>query len=100
MKSSPWRRASAQEIFYLTITAFDLSEIYRTPVFIMTDEVIGHMSEKVVIPEASAIKPKSRPKPKGRKDRFLLYKPDKNGVAPMPAAGDGYHVHVTGSDPR
>jgi 2-oxoglutarate/2-oxoacid ferredoxin oxidoreductase subunit alpha len=88
--------ASAQEIFYLTITAFDLSETYRTPVFIMTDEVIGHMSEKVIIPKASAIKPRSRPKPRGAKDQFLLYKPDKNGVAPMPAAGQGYHVHVTG----
>ena len=88
--------ASAQEIFYLTITAFDLSETYRTPVFIMTDEVIGHMSEKVVIPDAGAVKPLNRPAPKGRKDRFLLYKPDKNGVAPMPAAGQGYNVHVTG----
>jgi len=88
--------ASAQEIFYLTIRAFDLSETYRTPVFIMADEVIGHMSEKVVIPEARTIKPRSRPKPKGRKDQFLLYKPDKNGVAPMPAAGQGYNVHVTG----
>jgi 2-oxoglutarate ferredoxin oxidoreductase subunit alpha len=88
--------ASAQEIFYLTIKAFDLSETYRTPVFIMADEVIGHMSEKVVIPDARTIKPRSRPKPKGRKDQFLLYKPDKNGVAPMPAAGEGYNVHVTG----
>jgi 2-oxoglutarate ferredoxin oxidoreductase subunit alpha len=88
--------SSAQEVFYLTIKAFDLSETYRTPVFIMADEVIGHMSEKVVIPEAHAIKPLCRPKPKGRKDQFLLYKPDKNGVAPMPAAGQGYNVHVTG----
>lgn len=88
--------SSAQEIFYQTITAFDLSEKYRTPVLVMTDEVIGHMSEKVIIPKASAIKPISRPKPKGRKDRFQLYKPDKNGVAPMPAAGQGYNVHVTG----
>ncbi|MFH1983985.1 MAG: 2-oxoacid:acceptor oxidoreductase subunit alpha [Pseudomonadota bacterium] len=88
--------SSAQEIFYLTITAFDLSETYRTPVLLMTDEVIGHMSEKVVIPEARAIKPLSRPKPKGRKDRFLLYKPGANGVAPMPAAGEGYNIHVTG----
>ena len=88
--------ASAQEIFYQTITAFDLSEKYRTPVLVMTDGVIGHMSEKVVIPAANTIKPVSRPAPKGRKDRFLLYKPDKNGVAPMPAAGQGYNVHVTG----
>ena len=88
--------ASAQEIFSLTITAFNLSEKYRTPVLMMTDEVIGHMSEKVIIPEAGAIKIVSRPKPGGRKDRFKLYKPDKNGVAPMPAAGDGYNIHVTG----
>jgi 2-oxoglutarate ferredoxin oxidoreductase subunit alpha len=88
--------SSAQEIFYLTITAFDLSEKYRTPVLVMTDEIIGHMSEKVIIPESRSITPLSRPAPKGRKDRFLLYKPDKNGVAPMPAAGQGYNVHVTG----
>lgn len=88
--------SSAQEIFSQTITAFNLSEKYRTPVLIMTDEIIGHMSEKVIIPEADAIKTISRPKPSGRKDRFKLYKPGKNGVAPMPAAGDGYKIHVTG----
>jgi 2-oxoglutarate ferredoxin oxidoreductase subunit alpha len=88
--------SSAQEIFNQTITAFNLSETYRTPVLIMTDEVIGHMSEKVIIPEASEIKTVSRPKPKGRKDRFKLFKPAENGVAPMPAAGDGYSIHVTG----
>jgi 2-oxoglutarate/2-oxoacid ferredoxin oxidoreductase subunit alpha len=87
---------SAQEIFYQTILAFNLSERYRTPVFIMTDEIVGHMSEKVIIPAADAIVTESRPGPKGRKDRFLLYKPGKNGVAPMPAAGEGYNVHVTG----
>ena len=64
---------SAQEIFYQTITAFNLSERYRTPVLVMTDEIIGHMSEKVVIPQADAITTVSRPKPKGRKDRFKLY---------------------------
>jgi 2-oxoglutarate/2-oxoacid ferredoxin oxidoreductase subunit alpha len=88
--------ASAQEIFYQTVTAFNLSERYRTPVFIMTDEIVGHMSEKVIIPAADQIRTERRPRPSGRKDRFLLYKPGKNGVAPMPAAGEGYNVHVTG----
>ncbi len=88
--------SSAQEIFYQTITAFNLSERYRSPVFIMTDEIIGHMSEKVIIPPADRIRTQQRPKPRGRKDRFLLYKPGPNGVAPMPAAGQGYNVHVTG----
>ncbi|MEZ4526414.1 MAG: 2-oxoacid:acceptor oxidoreductase subunit alpha [Desulfobacterales bacterium] len=88
--------ASPQEMFDLTITAFNLSEKYRTPVLIMSDEIVGHMSEKVVIPDAAKIKTVSRPKPAGKKDKFRLYKPGPNGVAPMPSIGDGYNVHVTG----
>ena len=41
---------SPQECFDLAIEAFNLSETYRVPVFIMTDETVGHMHEKVVIP--------------------------------------------------
>lgn len=88
--------SSPQEIFYQTITAFNLSEIYRMPVLIMTDEMIGHLSERVVIPEAKAVKTASRPAPKGRKDRFKPFEPGPNGVAPMAIAGDGYNIHVTG----
>lgn len=88
--------ASPQEIFYQTIQAFNLSEAYRIPVFIMADEMVGHLSEKVVIPEAKDIKIVSRPRPKGRKDRFKPFAPGPNGVAPMAIAGDGYNIHVTG----
>lgn len=88
--------SSPQEMFDLTIEAFNLSETYRVPVFIMSDEVVGHMSEKVVIPDAKKIKTVSRPRPKGRKDQFKPCLPGKNGVPPMPAIGDGYNVHVTG----
>jgi len=87
---------SPQEIFYQTITAFNLSETYRIPVLIMTDEIVGHMSEKVIIPDSRKVKTISRTAPKGRKDRFRLFEPGPNGVAPMPAAGQGYNVHVTG----
>lgn len=87
---------SPQEIFYLTITAFNLSETYRLPVLIMTDEIVGHMSEKVTIPDAKEIVTLNRVAPKGRKDQFKPFKPGPKGVAPMPAAGDGYKVHVTG----
>ncbi|MBW1679890.1 MAG: 2-oxoacid:acceptor oxidoreductase subunit alpha [Deltaproteobacteria bacterium] len=88
--------ASPQECFHLTIEAFNLSETYRVPVLVMTDEIIGHLSERVVIPPAKAIKTVSRPRAKGRKDRFLPYKPGPRGVAPMAAAGEGYRIHVTG----
>jgi len=88
--------SSPQEIFYQTIDAFNLSETYRVPVLIMTDEMIGHLSERVVIPEAKTIKTVTRSRPKGRKDRFNPFEPGPNGVAPMAAAGEGYHIHVTG----
>jgi len=88
--------SSPQEIFYQTIDAFNLSETYRIPVLIMTDEMIGHLSERVVIPDAKTIQTVSRPRPKGRKDLFNPYEPGPNGVAPMAAAGEGYHIHVTG----
>jgi 2-oxoglutarate ferredoxin oxidoreductase subunit alpha len=88
--------SSPQDCFYQTIRAFNLSEKYRVPVLIMADAIVGQMYEKVVIPEASKIKLINRPKPTGRKDRFKLYEPGPNGVAPMPAIGDGYNIHVTG----
>jgi 2-oxoglutarate ferredoxin oxidoreductase subunit alpha len=87
---------SPQDIFYQTITAFNLSETYRLPVLIMTDEIVGHLSERVVIPEAKVIRTVSRPRAKGRKDRFKPFQPGPNGVAPMAIAGEGYHIHVTG----
>jgi len=88
--------SSPQEIFYETIKAFNLSETYRLPVLIMTDEVTGHLSERVTIPEARNIKLQSRPRPKGRKDRFKPFLPGPKGVPPMAIAGEGYGIHVTG----
>ncbi|MGA2936280.1 MAG: 2-oxoacid:acceptor oxidoreductase subunit alpha [Syntrophobacteraceae bacterium] len=88
--------ASPQEFFYQTITAFNLSETYRLPVMIMADEVVGHLCERVIIPDPSKIRLQSRPRPKGRKDRFKPFHPGSNGVAPMAHAGEGYLVHFTG----
>lgn len=88
--------SSPQDTFYQTIRAFNLSETYRLPVLIMSDEIIGHISERVIIPEAKTIKTVSRPRPKGRKDRFKPFQPGPNGVAPMAIAGEGYNIHVTG----
>ncbi len=88
--------SSPQEMFYLTIEAFNLSEAYRLPVLIMADEIVGHMSERVVIPDARKIKTVSRPRPKGRRDRFKPYAAGPDLVPPMPSVGEGYRIHVTG----
>jgi 2-oxoglutarate ferredoxin oxidoreductase subunit alpha len=87
---------SPQECFDLTVQAFNLSETYRVPVFIMTDECVGHMHEKVVIPPADRIEVVERKFYDGPKDKYLPYKPDKDFVPFMVKAGEGYRFHTTG----
>ena len=87
---------SPQEIFELTIKAFNLSEKYRTPVLVMSDESVGHMSEKVVIPPQEEIEIVTRRKPTVAPDEYLPFKPDADLIPPMGNAGEGYRFHVTG----
>lgn len=88
--------SSPQDIFDLTILAFNLSEKYRVPVLIMSDEVVGHMSEKVVIPSVAPEDLLYRRHPDVGPEEYLPYQPDANLVPPMAVAGEGYHFHVTG----
>ena len=87
---------SPQDIFDLTILAFNLSEKYRVPVLIMADEVVGHMSEKVTMPSIAAKDLVERRRPEMESEQYLPYKPDADLVPPMAVAGEGYHFHVTG----
>jgi 2-oxoglutarate ferredoxin oxidoreductase subunit alpha len=88
--------SSPQEIFDITIRAFDLSEEYRVPVIILTDEVVGHMSEKVIIPDIPPESLKYRRLPEVAPDKYLPYQADKSLVPPMAIAGEGYRFHTTG----
>ncbi|AGN16241.1 MULTISPECIES: 2-oxoacid:acceptor oxidoreductase subunit alpha [Methanobrevibacter] len=86
--------SSVQEYFDFTIKAFNLAERYRVPVFLLTEESIGHMREKITIPEE--VKITARKEPTMDTDTFLPFKNRKNATNPMPAFGDGYKVHVSG----
>ena len=90
--------SSPQECFELTVDAFNTADRYRVPVFILMDEVIGHMAERVVIPDASSIPhvPRKRPRTKPGEARFLPYAADDDLVPPIAHAGEGYKVHMTG----
>lgn len=87
---------SPQEIFDLTIEAFNLSEKYRVPVLIMSDEGVGHMSERVSIPRIAPKNLVARRQPRVAPEEYLPYQPDDDLVPPMAVAGKGYHFHVTG----
>ena len=90
--------ASPQECFDLTIRAFNVADQYRIPAFVLMDETIGHMTERVVIPAAEDIPHTARKRPKEppSDERFLHYKADDDLVPPLAHAGDGYRVHMTG----
>src|SRR5512135_3898951 len=87
---------SPQECFNLTIEAFNLAEKYRTPVMLMMDEVVGHMTEKVVIPPADKIHIEARRHTTKGPGEYLPYKPNGDGVPDMAHAGEGYKFHITG----
>ena len=73
-----------------------MAERFRQPVIILADEVIGHMREKITIPEAGTFEVMNRKKPTVAPEEFVPYRADEDGVPPMAAFGDGYRWHVTG----
>jgi len=87
---------SPQEAFDLTIEAFNLSETYRVPVFLMMDECVGHMTEKVVIPAPDEIEVIPRQLTDKVPDEYLPYEINGNPVPEFARAGDGYRFHSTG----
>jgi 2-oxoglutarate/2-oxoacid ferredoxin oxidoreductase subunit alpha len=88
---------SPQECFDLTLEAFNLSEEYRVPVLVMLDEVVGHMTEKVIIPEAEKLKVTERRWTSKKPGEYKPFEASNGSLVPeMVKAGDGYRIHVTG----
>jgi 2-oxoglutarate/2-oxoacid ferredoxin oxidoreductase subunit alpha len=87
---------SPQECFDLTIRAFNLAEEFRVPVMFMMDEVVGHMTEKVVIPPADQIEVIPRKHTRKSTSDYLPYESNGDLVPEMAHAGEGYKFHVTG----
>ena len=88
---------SPQEMFDLTIRAFNLSEKYRVPVFLMADGFTGHMREQIVIPDEDAIELERRKIPEAGTGPMERQDFQDVNVAPMPIFGHGLRAHVTSS---
>jgi len=88
---------SPQECFDFMIRAFNLAETWRVPVFLMMDEVVGHMTERVDIPSADQIEVVERKWTRKAPGEYQAYGTTAEDPVPeMVKAGDGYRVHVTG----
>ena len=87
--------SSVQEMFDFTIKAFNTSEKYRIPVFVMSDQILGHMTGKVHIPSKKEITIVNR---RIVKAGLKKYPPHDSAelIPPMALAGSGYRIHMTG----
>jgi 2-oxoglutarate/2-oxoacid ferredoxin oxidoreductase subunit alpha len=87
---------SVRETLDLTVRALNLAEVYRTPVTLLMDEVLGHMREKVVLPEEGELEIINRQKPDVPAGWYKHFEITPNFKSPMASFGDGYRFHITG----
>jgi 2-oxoglutarate ferredoxin oxidoreductase subunit alpha len=88
--------STTRDCFHLTVKAFNLSEKYRTPVIILSDEVVAHTREKIVLPAPGALEVVDRLRPTMPPEWYIPYEDNARGVPLMGIFGDGYRYHVTG----
>lgn len=88
--------ASVAEVYGLTVRAFNLAERFRTPVLLLWDEVIGHVRERVQLPDLGGVQLAARPRPAVPPEAYHAYAAGDDGVPAMADFGSGYRYHVTG----
>lgn len=90
--------SSVPECFDLTLRAVALSEKYRCPVILLMDEVIGHMREKIELPDNyDEIPQAERKRPTCTPEDYLAYGCEEGSKVPaMADFGSGYRWHVSG----
>lgn len=87
---------SVTETFYLTVRAFNLAEKYRTPVILLTDEIIGHAREKIILPKPGDIEIYNRLTPK-EDQPYRPYGVEEGDIVPRFAPfGTGHRYNITG----
>ena len=88
--------SSAKECFEQTVRAFNLAERFRTPVTLLSDEVLGHMREIMTIPGKNELEVYNRQKPDVPHDWYKHFEITPSLVSPMASFGDGYRYNISG----
>ena len=86
-----------QDLFAVTVEAFNISETFRTPVILLFDEVIGHMREKFITPESGEIPLVKRLRTSVKEGTdYHPYLPREDGRLPMSDFGGVHRYNITG----
>jgi len=87
--------SSVQEAFDLTVKAFNLAEMYRNPVLLLSDEMVGHTREKIRIPDKIEVVPRKRPQ--SSPQDYIPFRSQRGGLLEgMPAFNQGYRLLIDG----
>ena len=86
--------STIQEVYDVTIEAFNTSEKYRVPVIVTMDGLFTHLRESLVLRDVEEVTIVNRKTPKVPPEEYLPYKPDEDLVPPMANFGEGYYVFV------
>lgn len=86
--------ATVRECFELAVKAFNLSEMFRVPVVLAPDEIVGHMRESVILPQDGEMEVIDRTKPLCSPDEYKPYNFTEGVVSPLAAFGSDYIFHI------
>lgn len=94
--------SSIAECFTQTVKCFNLAERFRMPVILLMDEFIGHMREKMTLPQPGQLEVYSHPRPKVKPSQYEHYGQDTNVGGAYANMGSGYRFNITGltHDPK
>ncbi len=88
--------STVSDSYEITVHAFNISEKYRVPVVLLSDEIVGHTREAITLPPNNPMEVFNRIKPSVPPEWYEPYEDNSRGVPPMAAIGSGYRHHVTG----
>ena len=88
--------SSVQDCFDLMVTAFNYAELYRTPVIFLSDEIICHLREQVIIRSAEEITVVERRQPTCKPEDYKPFD-HSEGLAPLASYGSPFVFKINGS---
>jgi 2-oxoglutarate ferredoxin oxidoreductase subunit alpha len=88
--------STVQECMDLTIDCFNLAERFRNPAILLTDGDVGHMRERLIIPDRKDYTVEHRAPPPETVEGYVPFEAKPEDVPRVANFGQGYHTYVTG----
>lgn len=86
--------ATVKEAFDLTIEAVNISEMMRVPVILLSDAIVGHIRERIELPEPGSVKLIERKRTTLPPEQYMPFAAGEDCVPDFADRGNGYRYHL------